>query len=192
MAEFLMMRSGAGLFPLNKSDREQMEKLPHGKDLRVNVTAMRNSKFHRKAFSLLNLGFDCWSPDCMVTKVETDTVVKLSKFMVSHGLPEDSAHAMCTAFLSELNTKRGSIDAYRSFESFRDWVTVEAGFYRIVQTPAGVKKEPLSISFSSMDETKFGEYYKAIFDVIWQLILFKTFPSEKAAQEAVDNMLGFS
>lgn len=191
MADMMLIRRGNGLVPANTSDAEALQKLPIGKELRASITQMRNGKFHRKAFALLGLGFDYWEPETTVTKIERDTVLKMCRFMVANGLPAETAKIIGKSFMDEANRQRQGVEAEKSFEAFRDWVTVEAGFYRKVKTPAGVRKEPVSLSFSSMDETTFSDYYRTIFGVIWKLVLSKHFPTEQAADNAVAELMSF-
>jgi hypothetical protein len=191
MADLMLVRRGHGLVPANPSDAEALQKLPIGKELRASITQMRNGKFHRKAFSLLSLGFEYWEPETVVTKIERDTVLKMCRFMVANGLPAETAKAIGTAFMEEANRQRQGVEADKSFDAFRDWVTVEAGYCRAVKTPAGVRKEPVSISFASMDETAFQGYYRAVFSVLWRLVLSKNFKTEAEAENAVAELLSF-
>lgn len=186
-----MVRRGAGLVPAFPSDAEAISKIPMGMEVKAKVTQARNLRFHRKAFGLMNLGFQHWEPETTVTKVERDTVVKMGRFMVQNGLPKETAHTLCKAFMQELNARRDDIEADKSFDAFRDWLTVESGYFRFVKTPVGVRKEPVSISFASMDDSAFQEYYRAIFGTLWRAVLSKSFPTEQAAEDAVAQLLSF-
>lgn len=60
----------------------------------------------------------------------------------------------------------------KSFERFRNEVTVLAGWYTVTTDLKGnVRLEPKSISFAAMDDTEFSELYKAVFNVIWKYVL---------------------
>lgn len=52
------------------------------------------------------------------------------------------------------------------FETYRRWVTMRAGFYKVYHTPKGELYEPRSIAFSAMDEDSFEEVYNRVLDVI--------------------------
>lgn len=52
------------------------------------------------------------------------------------------------------------------FETYRRWVTMRAGFYKVYHTPKGELYEPQSIAFSAMDEDSFEEVYNRVLDVI--------------------------
>lgn len=188
---FLMRHHGATLVPAEEKDREQIVKLPHNQMLRAKITMPRNPKFHRKYFALLQMAFDYWQPKTMVQETEKATVVALGKFMIANGLNQDDASSFCKAFLHELNQKRSRTELTKSFEAFREWVIVRSGFYETIHTPAGPKRVAKSMSFANMNEDEFGALYKSSFNVCWDLILSKTFPSEEEAQKAIDMLLTF-
>ena len=191
MAEIFLVRRGDVLAPANPEDLDALRKIPAGRMVRAEVTQPRNAAFLRKAFALMRLSFDYWHPETLVTKTERDTVVKLGKFMTANGMAKATAFAFCKQFMDKLNSERESYEAERSFEAFRDWLTVQAGFHRVVHTPSGLKKEPRSISFGKMTEEEFSEYYKAVFAVCWRVILSKSFSTEAEAQHAIDQLLSF-
>lgn len=191
MADVYLVRRGDGLFPVNPSDLDAVRKLPVGKPCKASVVQPRNLQFHRKAFALMNMAFEYWQPETLVTRTELETVRKLGQFLVAHGMSQEAAQDVLDPFTDHLASQREGMEFGMSFECFRDWLTVEAGFYRLVQTPNGPRKEPRSISFASMDADSFAQYYRAIFNVLWRVILSRSFPSEQAAQIAVDQLLSF-
>ena len=191
MADVYLVRRGDGLFPVNPSDLDAVRKLPMGKPCKATVVQPRNLAFHRRAFALMNLAFDYWQPETLITRTESETVRKLGQFLVANGMSQEAARDVLGPFTDHLAAQREGLEFGRSFEAFRDWLTVEAGYYRLVQSPAGPRKDPRSISFAAMDGDSFSEYYRAIFNVLWRVILSRSFPSEQAAQAAVDQLLSF-
>lgn len=191
MAEIFLIRRGDIFAPANPEDLDAMRKIPAGRMVKAEITQPRNAAFLRKAFSLMRMSFDHWQPDTIVSKIERDTVVRLGKFMTANGMARATAFAFCKQFMDRLNKEREAYEAERSFEAFRGWLTVEAGFYRVVQTPGGIRKEPRSISFGKMSEEEFSEYYSAVFSVCWRVILSKNFTSEAEAQCAIDQLLSY-
>lgn len=193
MAELMLIRQGDSLKPFSDADLEVLRKFPHGKTLRAKVTAMRNYQFHKKAFCLLSLAFQYWTPATYITRIEKNTVNELFKFLCEHNMDKETVHTLCNAFLKRLHYRRSTIcGVIRSFDEFRKWATIEAGFYDTVITPSGVKKVAKSISFAEMDEETFGEFYKAVFDVCWGLCLSATFKTPAEAEAAAEQVLGFS
>lgn len=67
------------------------------------------------------------------------------------------------------------------FETYRRWVTMRAGFYKVFHTPKGELYEPESISFANMDDDAFAEVYSRVLDVILK--------DTGADKEMVENML---
>ncbi len=61
---------------------------------------------------------------------------------------------------------------FRSFEGFRAYLLVSAGFYELYYSPR--LKEyveiPKSMSFASMDEAEFSDCYDRVKDVIWSIL----------------------
>lgn len=52
------------------------------------------------------------------------------------------------------------------FNVYRKYATMKAGFYEIYDTPNGKLAEAESLSFASMDETRFQEVYNAVLEFI--------------------------
>ncbi|ECE2072594.1 DUF1367 family protein, partial [Salmonella enterica] len=93
----------------------------------------------------------------------------------------------------EAEKRAGNISAVKSFEAFRAWVTIQAGFYTRYEMPDGtIRNEPKSISFAKMDDIEFSQLYKSVLDVIWNYILFRTFPSQQAAENAASQLFSYA
>lgn len=74
-------------------------------------------------------------------------------------------------------------EQFSNIEILRKELTIEAGFYNEYPNYQGeVKKDAKSISFSSMDEIEFNEFYDRIIDAI-----VKIYKWDK--QDLVDNIL---
>ncbi len=58
-------------------------------------------------------------------------------------------------------------------ETFREEVTIMAGFREAVCSTKGVRWKARSISFGKMEEDEFNSLYKAVFGVLWQITLSK-------------------
>lgn len=188
MSDFWITRQGDGLYPASDSDLGIIRKLPIGKPMQGSATVPRNLKFHRKAFGLLNLAFSYWEPKTLVSEVESRTVDNLKNYMAKHGVSGEAIDALCSGFLSHLNDHRMHYETGKDFASFREWITVKAGFFTIVQTPAGVRKIAKSISFANMDDADFASYYKAILDQCWILCLHSVFDNQ---EQLANQLLNF-
>ena len=180
------------LLPCSKEDAEKIAGLPDGKPLKVNVTQTRNYQRHKRAMALLRLTFDYWEPDSLVTHVERNTVHKLADMLVSQGISYDAVTSVCSAFFDHLERVRGTTEAEKSFDAFREYVTIKSGFFNVIQTPTGLKKEAKSWAFANMDEQQFLGMYSALFNTCWQMALSRQFETMEDADKAAMEMVGFS
>ena len=115
------------------SDYEKLKKIKVAEPYEFEYKNVRNLKFHKKYFALINLLFQ--------------------------------------------NQER-----YNNLDHLRKDLTIEAGYYDLRANIHGEEvKEAKSISFASMDEDEFSEYYNAILDCI-----VKYFNFDK--QEIIDNV----
>lgn len=63
MTELALMKGSNGvLLPVTDEDSEYLKKLRAGQVIRGEFRQMRNPRFHRKFFALLQIGFDAWEP----------------------------------------------------------------------------------------------------------------------------------
>jgi hypothetical protein len=64
------------------------------------------------------------------------------------------------------------IQAEKDFDTFREQVTITAGFhYVVVDIRGNARVRPKSISFASMDDDEFARVYRAVFNVCWKILL---------------------
>ena len=63
-------------------------------------------------------------------------------------------------------------NGFRTFEGFRAYLLVAAGFYDTYFSPRLKEfvEVPKSMSFASMDEAEFSDCYEAIKNVIWSIL----------------------
>lgn len=183
MAEIYLLRQGKSLIPANDSDAETLQKLKHGQIYKADIVAPRNLQFHRKLFALLNLAYEYWKPDSMVSEVEKSTVGNLKKYMAHHGVTGEAIDALCHGFLQHLENHRQDYETAKDFETFREYITVKAGFFQMAATPAGLRKVPKSISFAKMDDADFANYYRQVLNVCWQLCLHRIFDNQEQLAE---------
>lgn len=197
MAELrLIKQAGSLLAPATQADIDILNALPIGAFLEVTATSKRNPRFHRKFFSLLNLGFDYWTPlSVSLSQVERNVIKNYTNFLISFGADRDAMENAAESFLSRWEQKRSErvVQIVKSFDAYRRWATVEAGYFTEMVMPSGViVKEPMSIKFSRMDETTFGDLYKSVFSVLWTHILSRTFKSEQEAENTVNQLMGYA
>lgn len=188
----IMVRRGDMLVPAGNEQLDSLRKLPTGVQLGVTAVQPRNLQFHRKAFALIKLAFDYWQPTNFVTTVETQTVRHLADYLCQSGLDANAVSALCSQFMQHLNAKRAqTLEAEKDIEQFRTFVTIQAGFYDTVMTPAGPKRVAKSWSFTNMNNDQFSDMYRQLMTVCWNLVLSQTFESPEAAEQAANQLINF-
>jgi len=187
MAELALIRTAQGLVPATEADREAVQKWKAGQVIHGKFTRMRNGKFHGKFFSMLDLAWEYWEPvGGLIPRQEMRGILGLAKyFEAQSGKPGQLSHAV-EAYISGLQEARA---VEKSREAFREWVTIEAGHFHLIQTPEGIRKKAKSISWASMDETEFEPLYRDVFNACWRLVLSAHFESEEQALAAAE-MIG--
>lgn len=197
MAQLSFIKSGnETLTPATPDVRDFLYyKVKLGAILTADFKQVRNPKFHRKYFSLLNLGFDYWTPSGGTISPEEKILVRgYVNYLAEYAGHSDTLEELARQYLDTLAEQRADrVTLLKSFDAFRRWTTIQAGYYAIIQMPDGSQfKEPKSISFASMDDTEFSELYKATLDVLWQFILNKTFSTPAAAENAASQLLSYA
>ena len=96
-------------------------------------------------------------------------------------------------YLSSVGISRSrDMALLKHFESFREWATIQAGFYDEYQMPDGSRRRVAkSISFASMDDSQFNGVYKSVLNVLWNYILRRKFHSPAEAENAASQLLSF-
>ncbi|CAI1514006.1 Protein of uncharacterised function (DUF1367) [Serratia quinivorans] len=170
-------------------------KVKVGAVLSADFKRVRNPRFHRKYFSLLNLGFEYWTPTGGTISPEEKSLIRgyvrhLAEF-AGHG---ETLNSLAKGYLRKVAAQRADrVTLLKSFDAFRRWATIEAGYYTEQVMPNGViVREPTSISFASMDDTEFADLYKQTLNVLWQFILNKTFTSPESAENAASQLMEYA
>jgi len=169
-------------------------RLQPGDLLSCDFKRTRNPAFHRRFFALLNIGFQYWEPvGGAVSASERRIITAYANWLSRYGVSSQTMADAAETFLKETAERRSAYSACKSFDAFRAWVTVEAGFFEIVSLPDGTaRKIPKSISFARMDENEFHQVYRSALDVLWRWILFRTFKNPDEAERAAAQLMNFS
>jgi hypothetical protein len=195
MADVCLIRTAQGLVPSTEADREIVQKWKAGERVHGKFARMRNGRFHGKFFEMLGLAYEYWEPKGgLVPRQEARGIHGLAKYFEElNGKPGQLQHAV-KAYIEKLELERAErfpvVD--KSREAFREWVTVEAGHFALVQTPDGVRKEAKSIAWAQMDEDSFGQLYRDVFAACWRLVLSAHFETEADAMAAAEMMGSFA
>lgn len=83
--------------------------------------------------------------------------------------------------------------AEKSFDRYRNDVTILAGYYTVTTDIMGnVKLEAKSISFAEMEDLEFNDLYKAVFNVLWDRVLRHVRGmTEQVAHKTMEDLLRF-
>ena len=88
MTDIFVTRTKAGaldvLIPSHESDLEAIKKLPKSQPLRVKVTRIRNVRFFRKWWALVDVLWDLWEPDEEAAPRNKDTFRKDLTILAGH------------------------------------------------------------------------------------------------------------
>lgn len=175
MAELNLVKVGNSLRPAYDEDAERLRKMKAGTIYSGKITAPRDQVMHRKFFALLNLAFTYWQPETMVSNIEKETVDKLADYLKRSGVDSEAVSVLAGNFVAELERKRAGLSLERDFDQFRSHITVAAGFFELVSTPAGPKKIAKSISFANMEQVAFESLYRSVLNICWELCLSRCF-----------------
>ena len=191
-----IVKTTEGTFiPATAYDAELLGGLKAGKPYKVEVKQMSNRSYqHHKLFfgGLLPLAYQYWQPTGgMVTDSEKAMVKSFAKRLESMHNSGGLFLEFAEEFVQTVAQKRGEkIGAVlQSMEAFRKWLTIEAGYFDVYETPAGIRKEAKSISFANMEQEEFNVFYKNCFQVAWNMMLAGKFENEEDAQAAALQMM---
>lgn len=188
----LVKSSPETLSPATPEGKLFLGRIKTGAWLNCDVKQARNYLFHKRFFALLNLGFEYWTPTGgTVTPAEKTYLRGYVRYLVSIAgnaeilVDTEDAYNQISA-----ERRANGFAITKSFEAFRKWATIEAGFYdEFILPDLTRRREARSIAFSSMSEAEFLEVYKSVFNVLWNTILFRNFSSQTEAENVAMQLL---
>lgn len=193
--DLALIRTANGLAGATEADRELISKLKHGSMVHGDFKKARNARFHGKFFAMLDLAFQYFEPKGgLIPRQEMRGILGLAKYFEEmNGKPGQLSNAV-QAYIDQLQQDRAERfpAVEKSREAFREYITVEAGHFNLVQTPAGIERRAKSISWSRLDDVGFEALYKDVFNACWRLVLQSHFQTEAEAMSAADQMGTFA
>lgn len=148
MAQLQLIKQSSGiLIPATLETSEILQsKIKLGDIPVAEFKQIRNPAFHRRFFALLNLGFEYWEPTGgAISSNERKLVNGYAKFLSSYGSNESVLLDAAEQYLDHVASRRvtNGISLCKSFDTYRSWVTVEAGYYDSIKLPDGLlRKHP--------------------------------------------------
>lgn len=191
----LVKTSPTTLAVANAEAAEALARLKSGTWLNCEIRQARNYLFHKRFFALLNLGFEYYIPTAgAVSESEKSLLRGYVDYLINMTGHQNILNETMDDYLDRTGNQRAEgVALVKSFEAFRKWAVMTAGFYDEFILPDGTKRrEARSISFASMKEDEFQEVYKAVLNVLWYHILFRTFPTQQDAENAAAQLQEFA
>ncbi|MFP2239933.1 DUF1367 family protein [Pseudescherichia vulneris] len=196
MAQIHLIKSAnMTLTPANAEASDLLQRVKMGVWLNCKITQARNYLYHKRFFALLNLGFEYWTPaGGIITPAEKEYLSGYIRYLISIVGNDDTLLQTELDYNERAGQRRANGHAIvKSFEAFRKWATVEAGFYDEFVLPDNTRRrEARSISFANMSEQEFHEVYKAVFNVLWNYILSHAFSSRQEAENVAMQLLEYA
>ncbi|AXD72680.1 DUF1367 family protein [Salmonella enterica] len=199
MAQLQLVKhtSSGVLLPATPESGEFLHSVKIGEWIHADFKRVRNYAFHKRFFKLLQLGFDCWTP--AGGSLSPDELQLVNRFvgylveMSGQRYGEVLSAAADEFLLAEGRLRTRDVALLKSFEPYRAWVTVQAGYYDEVILPDNTRRRtPKSIAFARMDEDTFRQLYKDVFNVLWNFILRHKFRSQQEAENVAMQLLKFA
>ncbi|EPZ2457914.1 DUF1367 family protein [Citrobacter youngae] len=183
------------LIPVDPGTSEFLQLLPTGQLLTGDFRKPRNYAFHKKFFKLLSLGYHYWTPvGGLIEESERSLISGYIDFLSSNPTQRDALYNAADMYLNTVGlTRSREIVLLKHFESFREWATIQAGFFDEYTMPDGSRRKiAKSISFASMDDAEFNGVYQSVLNVLWNYILRRKFRSANDAENAASQLLSFA
>ncbi|WP_405125518.1 DUF1367 family protein [Salmonella enterica] len=194
----LVKQTSSGLLlPATPESGDFLRSVKIGEWIHADFKRVRNYAFHKRFFKLLQLGFDYWTPiGGAILPQEQELITGFVDFLCESAAQghspalSDAAEQYLHKVAFPANRGRGLL---KSFDAFREWVTIQAGFYTEHYYPDGSRgRRAKSIAFANMDETEFQQVYKAVLNVLWNWILFRKFSSPEEVENVAAQLLEFA
>lgn len=194
----LVKQTSSGLLlPATPESGDFLRSVKIGEWIHADFKRVRNYAFHKRFFKLLQLGFDYWTPTGgTVTSREQKLISGFVNFLCDSAGQEyiPALNEAAEQYLYNVATLRtGDVALLKSFDAFREWVTIQAGFYDEYTMPDGSRRKVAkSISFASMDDAEFNGVYQSVLNVLWNYILRRKFRSANDAENAASQLMSFA
>ncbi|EEE5063414.1 DUF1367 family protein [Salmonella enterica subsp. houtenae] len=183
------------LIPADPGTSEFLQLLPTGQLLTGEFRKPRNYAFHKKFFRLLSLGYHYWTPiGGLVEESERKLIYGYIEFLSQNLSHRDALYNSAEMYLNTVGLARSRETVLlKHFESFREWATIQAGFYDEYVMPDGSRRKVAkSVSFASMDDAEFNGVYRSVLNVLWNYILRRKFRSAIDAENAAAQLMSFA
>lgn len=127
----LVKTSSTTVSPATPEAVQFLQRVKVGAWLNCDVKQARNYLFHKRFFALLNMGFEYWTPvGGVITPAEKSHLTGFIKYQISIVGNGETLFELERAYNETTAQRRvNGVAIIKSFEAFRKWATIEAGFY---------------------------------------------------------------
>jgi len=198
MAQIQLQKIGpAILTPATPEASDFLQRIKLGEWIHADFKRVRNYQFHKRFFKLLQLGFEYWNPTGGAILPEERQLINGFVDYLCREIGQQHMSALAGAAEQYLNdaahTRTHDIALLKSFDAYREWVTIQAGYFTEHVYPDGsCNRRAKSISFANMDELEFQQLYKSSLNVLWNYILFRSFKSQEEVENVAAQLLEYA
>lgn len=198
MAQIQLQKIGpAILTPATPGASEFLQRIKLGEWIHAEFKRVRNYQFHKRFFKLLQLGFEYWNPTGGAILPEERQLVNGFVDYLCRQVGQQHSIALADAaeqYLADAaQTRTRDVSLLKSFDAYREWVTIQSGYYTEHVYPDGSRnRRAKSISFANMDELEFQQLYKSALNVLWNFILFRSFKSQDEVENVAAQLLEYA
>jgi hypothetical protein len=198
MAQIQLQKIGPTLLtPATPEASEFLQRIKLGEWIHADFKRVRNYAFHKRFFKLLQLGFEYWNPTGgAILPGERQLVNGFVDYLCQQigGQHIPALAGAAEQYLADAAQSRTrDMALLKSFEAYREWVTIQAGYYTEHIYPDGSSnRRAKSISFSSMDELEFQQLYKSALNVLWNFILFRAFKTQSEVENVAAQLMEYA
>lgn len=195
--QLIKQTSSGLLLPATPESGDFLQQIKIGEWIHADFKRVRNYALHKRFFKLLQLGFDYWTPTGGAIKPRERNLLSGFVDYLCDSVGREHTPALSNAaeqYLNSIATRRTQDTVLlKSFDAFREWVTVQAGFYTEHFYPDGSRgRRAKSIAFANMDETEFQQVYKSVLNVLWNWILLRKFSTPEEVENVAAQLLEFA
>jgi len=191
--EIIITRQGSVLVPVTEADRAVMLSLKIGDNYKAEIKAQsqRSVQHHRLFFALLQVTLDYWNDSAgVLSPSEVATLKGFASWLDKQGGDTGAIKQAARDYLLQLRQSRSERleTPQKSIDALLTWVKYQVGHVDLIATPAGIMKQPKSISFHAMTQEQFADFYQRAFNVCWRFVMSRHFESEQEAQRVIDQI----
>lgn len=196
--EMMLIKVGDNFVPATDYDKETSKAIKQGKAFSVSMisNSARSLAHHRLYFGgLIRLVADYWESDKgLISKYDKQVMSGLISYVAEQGVDTLAISTLINSYLNHradrIKLKLSGIEnTIGIYDQIHSWLKEEAGYYDVILTPTGTRKELKSINFNAMSQDDFNVFYKKAFSVAWNYVLSKNnFESQEQAESIAIEM----